>query len=108
MTTYLLLGLLGGLAVGYAFGWQYGQSVRKTRLDAALNHIRNGIALDRCDGSSEYATGVNAACRNHLALIDTYRPIDCDGGIRCSTCPGKQFCNAGCVLSQRLESRSNI
>lgn len=37
---------------------------------AALERIRAAIAADRCDGESEYAAGVNAACRNHLALID--------------------------------------
>ena len=36
----------------------------------ALERIRAAIAADRCDGESEYAAGVNAACRNHLALVD--------------------------------------
>lgn len=36
----------------------------------ALERIRAAIAADRCDGESEYAAGVNAACRNHLAVID--------------------------------------
>lgn len=40
------------------------------RLHAALTRIRAGIAGDRCDGESEYASGVNAACRNHLTFVD--------------------------------------
>jgi hypothetical protein len=39
----------------------------------AIDQIRAGIAADRCDGESEFAAGVNAACRNHLELIDARR-----------------------------------
>jgi hypothetical protein len=38
---------------------------------AQINRIRDAIAADRCDGESEYARGINAACENHLKLIDT-------------------------------------
>lgn len=38
--------------------------------DAALERIREAIASDRCNGDSEYARGINAACENHLKLID--------------------------------------
>lgn len=38
-------------------------------LTAELERIRNGIATDRCDGDSEWAAGVNAACQNHLQLV---------------------------------------
>jgi hypothetical protein len=101
----LLLGLLCGAAIGYAFGWQ--ERRRKLKLVGsqvrdcdgpspcttcpdkrqcgrtgcirpmpgkaavtALQRIRAGIAADRCDGESEYASGVNAACRNHLEFVD--------------------------------------
>lgn len=40
------------------------------RLTAALERIRTGIAHDRCDGDSEFAAGVSAACRNHLELVN--------------------------------------
>lgn len=40
------------------------------RQEPDLLRIRAAIAGDRCDGDSEYAAGVNAACANHLALID--------------------------------------
>lgn len=36
----------------------------------ALEVIRAGIAADRCDGDTEFASGVNAACRNHLELVE--------------------------------------
>lgn len=39
------------------------------RLTAELERIGNGIATDRCDGDSEWAAGVNAACDNHRALV---------------------------------------
>lgn len=38
--------------------------------DPALVRVRDAIAADRCDGESEWASGVNAACRNHLALVE--------------------------------------
>ena len=40
------------------------------RLTAVLARIRAGIAADRCDGDTEWAAGVNAACQNHLQLVD--------------------------------------
>ena len=40
------------------------------RLTAAIERIRAGIATDRCDGDTEWAAGVNAACHNHLKLVD--------------------------------------
>jgi hypothetical protein len=39
--------------------------------DVALSRIRGAIAADRCDGETEYARGVNAACENHIKLIDS-------------------------------------
>jgi hypothetical protein len=36
-----------------------------------VERIRAAIAADRCDGESDYAAGVNAACANHMALIDS-------------------------------------
>src|SRR5690349_11858985 len=53
------------------------------RNDAALERIRAAIAADRCHGETEFAAGVNAACRNHLALIDRAiadAGVPCDGG----------------------------
>ena len=41
------------------------------RLTAVLARIRGAIAADRCDGESDWAGGVNAACKNHLEFIDT-------------------------------------
>ena len=41
------------------------------RLERQLNSVREAIAHDRCDGESEWARGVNAACEKHLAMIDT-------------------------------------
>lgn len=35
-----------------------------------LDRIRDAIAGDRCDGDSDWAQGVNAACRRHLTMID--------------------------------------
>ena len=59
--------------------WGIWQRVAKAVLAVPCNRtdrevllrIRAGIAGDRCDGDTEYASGVNTACRNHLAFIDT-------------------------------------
>ena len=59
----------------YTLAWGSGELYDEAadeieRVTAALGRIRSAIAADRCDGDTEYAAGVNAACRNHLALID--------------------------------------
>lgn len=60
------------------------------RLTAVLARIRGAIAADRCDGDTEYAAGVNAACRNHLELID---------GGRC-TCAGPDGPCDNCIANR--------
>lgn len=40
------------------------------QLEREIIAIRNAIATDRCDGDSDYAAGVNAACERHLNMID--------------------------------------
>jgi hypothetical protein len=67
------------------------------RLKASLDRIRNGIATDRCDGDSEWAAGVNAACDNHRALVasgvkecGSNGTADCQSTApehRCAACP---------------------
>jgi hypothetical protein len=47
------------------------ESARLIAAENALQRIRAGIATDRCDGESEWANGVNAACANHLKFVDT-------------------------------------
>lgn len=41
---------------------------------STIQRIREAIAKDRCDGESEWARGVNAACQKHLAMIDAITP----------------------------------
>ena len=45
------------------------------RLKAEMERIKNGIAADRCDGDSEWAAGVNAACDNHRELVAGGVPV---------------------------------
>jgi hypothetical protein len=52
------------------------------RCERVLKAIREGIASDRCDGESEYASGVNAACKNHLELFDDAFPDTSDESIK--------------------------
>lgn len=58
----------------YTIAWGSGELYDEAaeeieRLKAELERIKTGIGADRCDGDSEWAAGVNAACDNHRALV---------------------------------------
>jgi hypothetical protein len=100
---YLILGLLCGIAIGYAFGWQERRSKRRlieaAARRAALLDARAMIDSNHCDGESQWASGINEARKVNLLRIDYLlaQDADCAGGIRCSSCPGKSHCASGCT-----------
>lgn len=103
-TTYILIGLLCGLAIGYAFGWQERRRkhliIEAEARRAVLLDVHIAIRQNRCDGESPFADGVQAANRNMLQHIDYLlaQSVDCEGGSPCTTCPDRKQCSrAGCL-----------
>ena len=67
---YLIFGLLCGLAVGYAFGWQYKRRLRKLREEMAP-HLTptcfGGIRCSECPGGHVCGTGCYIQLRQEAA-----------------------------------------
>lgn len=94
---YLILGLVCGLALGYAIGWQ--QRRKKLKLET-LN-----LPIQRVKGWSdaryiEELEGLVRTLRGDRAkLAQVSRVVaDCDGPSPCTNCPEKRRCAAvGCI-----------
>lgn len=95
---YLLIGLICGLAIGYAFGWQ--QRRNKLKMEAL-----SGLRIQRIPGWSdaryiEELEGLVRTLRGDRAkLAQVSRVVaDCDGPSPCTNCPEKRRCAAvGCI-----------
>ena len=94
---YLLLGMVCGLVIGYAFGWQERRNKSKLRT--------RGFPIKRIAGWSDarYIEELESVVRmlraDRYKLNQVARVIaDCDGPLPCTTCPEKRRCAAvGCI-----------
>lgn len=121
---YLFLGLLCGLAIGYAFGWQLRRRTDKLRAQLPprlgrpagwgdqqyIAGLESVVATLRKDREVLHHVRMAVAEQGETPMSEPAMTVpDCVGGMPCTTCPDKRQCGkTGCARQPEFVCRPSV